>query len=86
MRQTKGCALGNLCSLVIATTATLPTVMRLSRYNTDEKCNRDCFDPCYELEDGERATSIMDWEVSLRPRAKGEKRGQRPGPFVASLL
>ena len=33
------------------------------RWATDEQCRAACFDPCYRLPEGTRATSILDWEA-----------------------
>ena len=33
------------------------------RWASDEQCRAACFDPCYRLPEGTRATSILDWEA-----------------------
>ena len=33
------------------------------RWALDEQCRAACFDPCYRLPEGTRATSILDWEA-----------------------
>ena len=33
------------------------------RWATDAQCRAASFDPCYELPEGTRATSILDWEA-----------------------
>ena len=32
---------------------------------SDEQCNAASFDPCYRLPDGDRASSILDWEARI---------------------
>ena len=33
------------------------------RWDSDEQCRAASFDPCYQLPEGTRATSILDWEA-----------------------
>ena len=35
----------------------------IDRWDSDEQCRAASFDPCYQLPEGTRATSILDWEA-----------------------